>query len=376
MKSNKKITIDLPPYCINRQPYSVIKSFLKTIFSKDVYPKAYQSIKEKKDHLLINRQGIDEVCYHVIDDEKELDKWVKAFDDNLKKGIPWIFRGIADASYQLYSSSQRRMINKYKDKYCKLLKPESEYDLVAKAIERVWNSRDFMDFMKKYEIPVNDMLILSVLQHFINLSPLLDFSYDVYSGLFFATDNAPEAHGGLRDYVSLYYIDSRIDWVRCSVQEVEHNGAETLQNGVDEFYKENKYIPDSAGVREKMARLSYSQYVQDGIKFLTLEGAKIGITDVSIPILGFNTQYHITNPRLAAQNGLFIINFTEDTPLADLLKEVDGTKQILCCVDINKSLIPFIKDKYLRPRNISRETMYYPNDDAKELEDIINNIFK
>ena len=54
---------------------------------------------------------------------------------------------------------------------------------------------------------------------------------------------------------------------------------------------------------------------------LLIHGDKMGITNISIPALGFTCSYDITNPHLRNQEGLFILNTSENQPLGELLKE-------------------------------------------------------
>lgn len=337
-----------------------------------MFPPCYSDRADKEAAIVLPNFDPCQI-YGTIDTENELDQFVQNIQVALTNGIPYIFRGVSEAKYKLFSSVQRRFLDKANDPYAHLVNPENCFDFTIKLIEKLRNSQDFMQFMYTHNIPVNDMLILSVLQHYPNVSPLLDFSYDLFAGLFFATDGSTPAGGGLDDYISLYYINSKIDWIRCSIQSVESSGSVNINSMVGDWIGNLNSMPDCSEVLDNIRNLRYSQFSDGAIPFLTVEGDRIGITNISIPVLGFQTEYNITNPRLHAQGGLSILNFKEYIPLIELFNSVEKHCQIIHCVDIHKSLIPYIQKKYLIPSGINTNSFYNPTAESQMLESIVTN---
>ena len=110
------------------------------------------------------------------------------------------------------------------------------------------------------------------------------------------------------------------------------------------------------------------------IDFIPLEGDDAGTVSVDITSTNFHTEYRITNPRLCKQSGMFILNNTPDTPLVELMNRNVIDKKF-CCININKDLQGHILEKYLKPINMNRNTVYYSSTDDKKLENIFTQLF-
>ena len=61
---------------------------------------------------------------------------------------------------------------------------------------------------------------------------------------------------------------------------------------------------------------------------------------------------HWSNPNIIAQEGCFVMNPRKDTPLEDIIEES------IHCLNIHKSLAPYIREHYLKPKGITKETIY------------------
>ena len=98
--------------------------------------------------------------------------------------------------------------------------------------------------------------------------------------------------------------------------------------------------------------LTYNEYAN--IEFVLVHGDKMGITNIQIPALGFICTYDITNPNLRNQEGLFMLNTTEDIPLEELVRKKHRyVGPHIDCYNINKGLATYIRDKYLNPAGIN-----------------------
>ena len=276
----------------------------------------------------------------------------------------YIFRGTNEAKFMMYTSAQRMLSHSNQ---------ESFFNDINNRIQLVWKSRDIMDYFARNEIPVNDILILGLLQHFQSPSTLLDFTHDINTALFFATNGltiSSEKDENIDEYFSIYAINRNIPDF-CSLQSVMLNGATSAQNMVL-----NSNIPldliNANSVLEEFRKLTYSQF-QTITRILIL--GEQGKVNVEIPIFKFKCSYNITNPNLKSQSGLFILNTCYDIPLEVLLrKELHCYSPLINCINIHKSLYQDVIDNYLTPNNICNDTIYPQNEDTINIKQWLTNI--
>lgn len=311
--------------------------------------------------------------YHtnmIIDDEQTLEEVLQKLssDPNL------IYRGLNNAAFRLYTSAQRHFI--WQDDLFKRIGGGDFHAFVRNAINIVRNNADVMDYFQHNNIPVNDFLILALLQHYMECSPLLDFAYSLESSLFFAQDGHSPAvgDGSLNDYISLYFTSNQIDWIQATIQSINKTGAVNADKMVEETEKDPRYSVDTTDVIYKMQNLTYEDYI-DGIHFLPIAGASIGVTDVVMKYVGKSWKYHITNPRLQNQNGLFIFNVSDHEPLVEQVNNVTKYYKIFGCINIHKNLIPYITQKYLTPNGLTRDAVYCQSKESRDLEVKVSSLF-
>ena len=209
-------------------------------------------------------------------------------------------------------------------------------------------------------------MILALLQHYSQPSPLVDFTYNPLLSLFFAFDNVKPGTTGneIDNYVSLYCLRHTHPCF-CSIQDVNVHGANTLSDAL-----KNLNIPlaqiDTSKVLFDIQNLTYNEYADIGI--MLVHGDKMGITNIQITALGFTCTYNITNPNLRNQEGLFMMNTTEDIPLEDLIRRKHRhVGPLIDCYDINKELEPYIRTTYLDPAGINHSLIYPQDKDSQNL---------
>lgn len=123
---------------------------------------------------------------------------------------------------------------------------------------------------------------------------------------------------------------------------------------------------DTSKVLFDIRNLTYNEYADIGI--MLVHGDKMGITNIQIPALGFTCTYNITNPNLRNQEGLFMLNTTEDIPLEDLIRKKHRyVGPLIDCYDINKELEPYIRTTYLDPAGINHSLIYPQDKDSQNL---------
>lgn len=278
----------------------------------------------------------------------------------------YIFRGANEAKFMMYTSAQRLLT----------AQNQASFNLeVNKRIEKVWNSIEIMEYFNQNNIPVNDILILGLLQHFRSPSTLLDFTHDINTALFFATDgiNLPSKETKvfeIDNYFSVYIINRLIPDF-CSLQDVMISGALSANRMV-----ENSHIPlhliQAEQVLKEFKELTYSQF--QTIKRILILGEQ-GKVDVEIPVLNFKCSYNITNPNINSQSGLFILNTTYNEPLETIIrKELSCYPPLIECVNIHKSLYKTVENEILRPNGICRDTIYPKTIDTTSLKQWLDDL--
>lgn len=302
-----------------------------------------------------------------IDDTQEFDRIFKEIMDN-KSG--YMFRSVNEARFKLYSSSQRQWI------WNSLLNNYPSYkDYINRRVDQVKSHQHIMSFFYNNHIPLNDFVVLALLQHYGQPSPLVDFTYNPLLSLFFAFDNVKPGttEDEIGNYVSLY----RMKYTQpcfCSIQAVNAQGADTLN---EELQKLNIPIAQiNAGkALFNIQNLTYNEYAN--IEFVLVHGDKMGITNIQIPALGFICTYDITNPNLRNQEGLFMLNTTENIPLEELVRKKHRyVGPLIDCYNINKGLATYVRGKYLNPAGINHSLVYPQDQDSKNIQNWLASLDK
>ena len=288
----------------------------------------------------------------VIDTEDQLETFVK----DLSTQTNLYYRGVCEARYKQYTSAQRYWTQNYlirehsgASNYCNFI------DYLIKLVD---NNIKIQNVLKQHKIPVNDFLLLALLQHYGKPSPLLDLSRDVYTSLFFAfdgyKDKAKDDKNELSDYVSLYVIKNNTPEVSNSLQKIYETAAiQACQSLEDE-----KKIHSEASNEMKIdfERLPFLNLYNADVPYIVVDAGEIGVTEANIPRLGMKNKYDIRFPRVAAQNGLFILNNSGSTPLEDVAKN-SVNSFVIYCYHIKKSLFHKAETMYLN-HGKEKETLY------------------
>lgn len=284
------------------------------------------------------------------------------FQDIVQHQSEYVFRSVNEARFKLYSSAQRQWI------WNDLFKNYHSYeDYINSRIVLVQNHQDIISFFSNNKISLNDFAILALLQHYGQPSPLVDFTYNPHLSLFFAFDRVrPGATGNeIDNYVSLYRLKHTHPCF-CSIQKVNEYGAVTLSNTLKDLGIPISQI-DTKKVLFDIQNLTYKQYADIGI--ILVHGDKMGITNIKIPSLGFACTYNITNPNLKNQEGLFMLNTTENEPLGELVRKKHRyVSPLIDCYNINKKLESHIRKTYLNPLGIDCSMIYPKDQDSQNLQ--------
>lgn len=317
-------------------------------------PPVYKNFEEKSVNFGLNQN---------IENKDELDKLIKMYSSK----DDFLYRGINNASYKLYSSSQVQLyladaINKInKDDYVSLIK---------KYIALTRNNDCVKRYIEGHNLHDDDMFILALMQHYEIPSPMLDFTHSILGALYFAWDkhdsNLSKEKNNLSNYVSIYVINRNNAWVKCSVQTIMNRGEKPLNSMLsgDELFRVGRV--NTASVENEYKKYPYESFKD--LSFIPVDDNPDFPIRVNIPILGLQCDHQIVNDRIISQQGMFIMNNTIDKPLVEVMNDVITDKPFRC-YNIHKNLLDYIKTEYLDKNEINKDTVYCKNNqESVELE--------
>lgn len=325
-------------------------------------PPNYESFEEKSEVFKENFK---------IDNEEEVDSIVSMYSSHEKD---FLYRGINTATYKLYSSSQVQWM--LSDAISKKKNIEDYYNFIMDSIELTRENNRVKQYIKDNGISDNDLFILALMQHYGMPSPVLDFSHSIFGALYFAWDKCDrtlsDTQTQLSDYISLYVINKKIDWVNCSVQNVMRNSAEQLNDMLQKDKLFTAGMVDTKDVEKEFLKLPYLKFKD--WNFVAVEDNPENPVKISIPALKFDCEYQIINDRIISQQGMFIANNTLDKPLVELMNDWCKEKYFVC-YNIHKKLLDYIKQKYFDTNDINEERMYCTKDEESNyLEEAIREL--
>ena len=267
----------------------------------------------------------------------------------------------------MYTSLQRNLMDN-NDLYISTFGTESYCEVISRIICVLKRNQDFVTYLRKRKIPINDFVILSALQHYKIPTPFLDFTSDILTALFFAQDKTKPQYGDSLDcYVSIYVI-KKSELNSYSWQKMMQNDVSRAQDLAKEHEKRTGEQINTEKFKTDIKDSTYAQFGKE-IKYLFVEGPDIGITTINAPYLGLNCEYNITNKRIEQQSGCFILNNDQTKPLEDLVTENTGFD--IQCYDISKTLLCEI-EQLLEKQNICADAIYCRKDmDSQKLQQII-----
>lgn len=331
----------------------------------------YTSLEEKGFSLNIKEPAKIFEGYQCIITADEFDNWYKK---NKRRRL--YFRGVKEAKYKNYTSAQRLCLtNDYQN-----VGPE---DIVKAHIDemRLVHNGILPAYCDSMNIPCTDLFLLSCSQHHKNgISPLIDFTSSLDTSLFFMCygANLPISGAGIdgehdiNNYVSLYTMKNPITLqVLCDllvegiIEDVVDKRLKDKKDIIQKKLKDTKNQEKIANAFNKniLTFFSYSKIRTLLYKAVDYYPILIENKPLKIKIEDFEkeTKLIISNLNIVAQHGCFLYHEKGSTPL----------EEGLSCVDIHKSLIPYIRKKYLKPHKINEDTLF-PTEDKIVSESTFN----
>jgi hypothetical protein len=296
------------------------------------------------------------------------------FDALLEKNralTGFLFRGLNQARYRLYSSLQRTWISK---QYV-----EKGVDFKAFLELMVQNARtNFGEILPRFiEIsgldPLNDLGILSFLQHHGCPTPLLDWTYSFSNALYFATETvaAPTTTREIDKYFCVYFIDEKA-LVKGALDDVIvqslASGRAKFKEGLlkeiaTKFTKEqiDSYWPDS--------RIDWFFLKTHGPGLITHLTKISNLTDADLLFFSdfkaeSQLKYSLNNSmNIVNQKGAFTWNANPTLPLEHVANEIvkvsdpSMSYRFCNCININKNLAPYVREK-LQSLGVTKDYIY------------------
>jgi len=291
----------------------------------------YTSLEEKEGNYNPN-------SWRVIDSKDELDSVIETFKDLRSSNGHILFRGICEAKYKLYTSLQRDCFSKNLNS-----NKVTQRDIVIKLLQEGRNNSSKFNVLPEYfakmGIPLNDWILLALLQHYGAPSPLLDFTKDFIPALYFMCL-------GMNTYYSNNEIDHYFSIVYFKAVDACAHLFENLPKTALNIYKSQNPRPTSYAEKNKfiLEELSFENIMNN--RTLELIPSYKGVTNVRYGNKKWILNLPIANMNMTSQEGEFVCNLSNTEPIEQLMKK-DGTNY-LHCINIHKSLYHYIIRQYLK----------------------------
>lgn len=272
--------------------------------------------------------------YDRFDTKQNFDCWyaqkIKESYDDEKTNGKFVFRGLNEAKYRLYTSGQREWLTKEF-----WLQNLSYQDFQNSILKKVKSNSILNNYFKSINAKTTDLLYMSFLQHYGAPTSLLDFTYSLNTALFFATDDltfVPISQQSLvNDYFSIYYI------------ELENCNFFSYLSFTSEF---SVKINKPASISENTVSPKNSNgTLFDKIVFVPNPLKRNGTVDKT---------FSWSNVNIIAQEGCFFWYPEDKKPFEEGIRQKILPIIKLHCVDIHKSLADYVREK----TGLSRKDVY------------------
>jgi len=263
----------------------------------------------------------------------------RLYEELFEKQDHLIFRGLNESKFKNYTSAQRVWITN------RLSYHIGFTDFIQRILDNIRSQQVLRDYYLALKVVPNDLLYLSFLQHYGAPTPMLDFTHDLDTGLFFAFDNMkPNSTRKLiGDFVSLYFIDIR----ECGAELVDmlamfDSYVEPINESVYNLRLQHPEIKlDDSIIREIDKYIRWG--TQGGFSNVPI-GLYDGIFTNSTVTLKSGQTLVWANMNIIAQKGCFI-NYNDSLiPLERFLKN-HHYLPMMHCVDIPKVLCSYIQKR-------------------------------
>lgn len=225
----------------------------------------------------------------------------------------FFFRGVSNASYMIYSSLQRKFVDRVA-LIPSLSMPEFSREIMSKFRNSAVLTRAFRKEVQSYK---SEIAAWAFIQHYGGPSNLIDFTPKLETALFFATGEGKKylscdnSHS-LSNYISIYILPDN-KYATGNVNEIFVSGGESACNLLNDWYSKNPNIPiDTTNVDNEMC----TQPLDIAMWGSSVYGEKS--FEITIPGNERKISQNYSNSHIAKQNGnFFVANINEIEPLEE-----------------------------------------------------------
>lgn len=229
------------------------------------------------------------------------------------RGKQYLFRGVSEAKYKLYTSGQREYI-------------QNEYNLFGVDYQNFMQSLlailtqdgDWMEYNKTAKIPMNASYCFTYLQHYGAPTSYIDFTTDVFVALFFSCHNPHfvPSDNEIDNYLYLYYVEKG---------DIEY--VVDKYNGVFGIIRKDKGSYQQRAKNDDSPNLSFSTLQKLGAFYIDSERKRGDFGNKRFI-------FRMPNRNMLAQKGVLIYNADDSNPL----EKTNLFRDKIHCLNIHKSL--------------------------------------
>jgi len=253
------------------------------------------------------------------------------------------FRGVPEAKYKLYSLGQRYWI----ENELKCLFTRGYIDFFETLIKHVrgWNNGTIDKFLELQNNKLlNEIALLSFMQHYGVPTPFVDFTTNAYIALFFAAhySKITASDNEFDNYFSLYCVPEQYF---CGLEEIKilekvYAYIKNIESeDINDYIKNNRATIRNLASEERLIKIEYI-------------GEKYRLKDVL-------NDYIINSTRIKNQEGLFVFNPSDEKSI----EEFDTCyNDKFTCYNIHKNLREYILDYLKNEKKITYDYLL-PNFD-------------
>lgn len=283
----------------------------------------------------------------------------KEFDETYKKisGKDLLYRGIYEAKYKIYTSAQREWIT---NEYSKQGIVFTHF--IQSIINNIRKNSLLSNYYKSLNINENDLLYISLLQHHGAPTPLLDFTYDLNTALYFALEKVQPTVSNIDidNFFSIYIINKE-EYGNEFVDIISllSNGLVSGTGMLEDFIAQNPNIPLDYSLLSDVDK--YTKWIKedgsnDGLCKIDCGFLDNPLNSSTISMFKTNEILYWSNINLIAQKGCFVFYTKDKEPLEQYFGRVNKYLSKLKCINIHKSLACYIKKNYLQ--GLSNKDIY------------------
>ncbi len=275
----------------------------------------------------------------------------------------FLYRGVNNASFMMYSSIHRCLDQRLEKYHQEMTLPKLMEEIYIRfhRDNNLYLYNEYRKQMPKGAVS-SDPSIWAFIQHFEGPSPLLDFTSDLESALFFAFDRVKpaEPNDEMSEYVSLFIFPDN----PMRTSEVTSMYAETFETATSMVIQHEQAtgeIVDTDAYLIQSTRQPLNQIAWGSMVY----GNRNSYHSFHIPDAENSEVFSaVDNINISAQNGNFFQgNIIESLPMETAPNIIRASQdgRYGSCIEIHKSMIEEIKNKY----EIPSRTEVYPDKEGR-----------